>query len=223
MYGYIYLTTNKVNGMKYIGQHAKPEFDKYYYGSGNLLTKALNKYGKENFDREILAWAETKEELDQMEIDKYHAVESEEYYNIVPGGGYNPCLFGEDNPMYGKHRSEETRKKISESLKGKMAGENNPNYGNHKLAGVFVGELNPMYGDHRFAGENHPMCIPVVQLTLSGDFVREYAYVKQAIEYVFPTYTAITSVCKGKKSSYKGFKCMYKEDWEKLNAYDEQE
>jgi len=37
---------------------------------------------------------------------------------------------GNMNPRYGAIVSEETRKKISDSLKGKMTGENNPNYGN---------------------------------------------------------------------------------------------
>jgi hypothetical protein len=38
---------------------------------------------------------------------------------------------GEYNPNYGKHRSEETKKKISDAKKGKMTGEKNPNYGKH--------------------------------------------------------------------------------------------
>ena len=38
---------------------------------------------------------------------------------------------GENNPNYGKHHSEETRKKISEGNKGKQAGEKHPNYGKH--------------------------------------------------------------------------------------------
>ena len=38
---------------------------------------------------------------------------------------------GENNPMYGKHFSEETRKKLSEAAKGKYSGKNNPMYGKH--------------------------------------------------------------------------------------------
>lgn len=38
---------------------------------------------------------------------------------------------GKNNPFYDKHHSEETRKKISESLKGKLAREKNPMYGKH--------------------------------------------------------------------------------------------
>lgn len=38
---------------------------------------------------------------------------------------------GCNNPMYGKHRSKETKCKISEKLKGKFIGENNPMHGKH--------------------------------------------------------------------------------------------
>ena len=44
----------------------------------------------------------------------------------------------------GKHVSGETKKKIGDSRIGKYTGKDNPNYGNHKLAG----ENNPMYGKH---------------------------------------------------------------------------
>lgn len=47
----------------------------------------------------------------------------------------------------GKKLSEETKKKISESRLRKYTGEDNPNYGNHKLAG----ENNPMYGKQHTA------------------------------------------------------------------------
>ena len=38
-------------------------------------------------------------------------------------------MSGENNPMYGKHHTEESKKKISENRKGKYCGENHPNYG----------------------------------------------------------------------------------------------
>ena len=38
---------------------------------------------------------------------------------------------GENHPFFGKHHTEESKRKISESKKGKYLGENNPNYGRH--------------------------------------------------------------------------------------------
>ena len=54
---YIYKITNKLNGKSYVGQHKvpqKPESFKRYMGKGIAITKAIKKYGKENFDKIIL-------------------------------------------------------------------------------------------------------------------------------------------------------------------------
>lgn len=93
MYGYIYVTTNIVNGKQYIGQHKAKEFDKRYKGSGKILQQAILKEGVENFTTTILEWCESKEELDNAEIkwiDYYSAVESDNFYNIYPGGNGIP-------------------------------------------------------------------------------------------------------------------------------------
>lgn len=85
---YIYVTTNNINGKKYIGQHkGKPEDS--YFGSGTTITKALNKYGKENFSKEILCFCDTRKEADEKEkyyIDFYDAINDNNYYNNAEGG-----------------------------------------------------------------------------------------------------------------------------------------
>lgn len=71
-----------------------------------------------------------------------------------PVGEKNPMygvqFFGEDNPFFGKTHTDETKKKISNSRKGKGArfGKDNPMYGKG-----FKGEDNPMYG---MKGIKHP-------------------------------------------------------------------
>lgn len=86
---YIYKITNKLNGKFYIGQHktVKNEpFDRYW-GSGKLIKEAINKYGKENFTKEIIEEC-TKENINEREIywiDKLNAREGN--YNISIGGG----------------------------------------------------------------------------------------------------------------------------------------
>lgn len=49
---------------------------------------------------------------------------------------------GEKNPFYGKHLSEESKKKISEAMTGKMVGEKNPMFGVH-LKGYWRGKNIP--------------------------------------------------------------------------------
>ena len=39
MFGYIYETTNLIDGKKYIGKHKSKTFDRNYYGSGTSLKK----------------------------------------------------------------------------------------------------------------------------------------------------------------------------------------
>ena len=103
--GYIYLVTNKINNKKYIGKRKKSVFDKNYYGSGKYLINALNKYGKENFLIEILDWAKSEDELNNLEkyyIEKYNCVDSNDYYNLKPGG-IGGCASGDLNGAFGKH------------------------------------------------------------------------------------------------------------------------
>lgn len=43
-YGFIYITTNLINGKKYIGQ--KKGYNDTYLGSGKILKLAIKKYGR---------------------------------------------------------------------------------------------------------------------------------------------------------------------------------
>ncbi len=139
MYGYIYRTTNLINGKIYIGKK-KGEFTEKYKGSGKYLKNAINKYGWDNFKVEVIEYCET---LDiQNEREKYwiayYRNQNVEMYNIANGGDGGDifsCLPKEqlqeikDYIGYcnksgicgnkGKHLSEEHKRKISESNKGK--------------------------------------------------------------------------------------------------------
>lgn len=90
MYGYVYLTTNLINGNKYIGQHKSSVFEPdKYLGSGKAFINALNKYGKDNFECVLLEECDSAEELNEKEIywiSKYDAVNDNSFYNINKGG-----------------------------------------------------------------------------------------------------------------------------------------
>lgn len=83
MFGYIYETTNLVNGKTYIGKK-QGEFDKTYYGSGMILQQALKKYGRENFEVVVLSTYNTEEDLNNAEV---MFIETRKpTYNIAKGG-----------------------------------------------------------------------------------------------------------------------------------------
>ena len=111
MYGYIYKTTNLINGKIYIGQHCSNKFDTSYYGSGKKILRALKKYGLNNFNCEIIEWCETREIANEREIFwicKLNSKNNDIGYNITDGG---------EGWKGGKH-SDETKNKISRTKTG---------------------------------------------------------------------------------------------------------
>jgi len=85
---YNYITTNLINGKQYIGKHSTNNIDDDYLGSGAMLRRAIKKYGKQNFKREILCMCKSDSEALENE-EKYIS----EYNTIVPHG-YNLTLNG---------------------------------------------------------------------------------------------------------------------------------
>lgn len=91
---FVYETTNLINGRKYVGKHSTdlPIDEDNYLGSGRVLMKAINKYGKNNFKREILGVYDTEEEAYEAEkiiIASKSADINAKYYNVSPGGKGN--------------------------------------------------------------------------------------------------------------------------------------
>lgn len=88
-YYYIYEVTNLVNGKTYIGQHSTENIDDNYLGSGKVLQKAIKKYGKHNFQKEILLHAVNQVALNFMEkcLVTKEFIEEDTNYNMREGGG----------------------------------------------------------------------------------------------------------------------------------------
>lgn len=116
----IYKTTNLLNNRYYIGFHKfsinKPEDG--YLGSGKLIRRAVEKYGKENFKREVLFVFDTKEEAEQKEAEIVNKEFTllEETYNVSIGGNVL-IMFGKNNPFYGKKHSNELIKTMRENAR----------------------------------------------------------------------------------------------------------
>lgn len=93
--GIIYKTTNIANGMWYIGKDEKNNPN--YLGSGVYLSRAIAKYGKDNFIKEIIDSADTSVELALLEakyIEQYNATSDVMSYNIATGGVGGNTLAG---------------------------------------------------------------------------------------------------------------------------------
>lgn len=149
VYAIIYKTTCLVNGKIYIGQHfvkSQKTLDPWYIGSGKpKFERALNKYGVDNFKREIICKVTVFDIalinfLEEFFITKYQSRNDDIGYNILKGSvsECNPMSLKEvrlkvsksmkrlfkdprNNPMYGKKQSEETRRKIANKAKGRQS------------------------------------------------------------------------------------------------------
>lgn len=262
----VYVHTNIVNGKKYVGVTSlKPE-DRWKNGKGYsrnpYFSRAIKKYGwNEGFTHEIVAENLSLEEAYQMEVDLI------KQYNCINPNGYNATSGGEIGKEYSeetrkkigdntRNQSEETRRKRSESakarctdewrkavsdrMKGKFAGENNPNYRNGSRCNAFnknnttdtdkrskntinptnynwSGHNNPRHL-HPLTGKDNPRARTVVQLTKDGEFIRQWDYITQAADFFGVKPWNIITCCTHPdklKSAY-GFKWMYIEDYEQL-------
>ncbi len=155
----IYKVTNLINGKIYIGQNKNNNSN--YYGSGKLIKRALKKYGKDNFKKEILCECNSLEELNEKErfwISKLNSTDSEIGYNLEAGGGdgfinkkrkIGDYVFTEEHKQNiskgnkGLPKSKKHRENISKNHHN-VSGKNNPMYGRTHTDEIkqFMKELN---------------------------------------------------------------------------------
>jgi hypothetical protein len=140
-----------VTRLKYLGKTVKE--DPYSYkGSGKRWCNHIQKHGYDVETRILLA-TKDNEELKETALffsKLWDVVKSSEWANIKPesgdGGDYwsgikrpfhSKKISGKNHHYFGQKRSDETKRKISESLKGKVRG---------KGKSINVGKNNGMYG-----------------------------------------------------------------------------
>ena len=116
MFYFIYQITNLSNGMKYIGVHQTENLEDGYMGSGLHILRAIKKYGKECFKKDILEFFESSEEAYAAEkkLVTEKIVNDNSYYNLRVGGR------GGSNKGHnkGKPKTEEHKQKIKDALTG---------------------------------------------------------------------------------------------------------
>lgn len=88
MHYLVYKVTNTINGKYYIGAHKTKNVNDNYFGSGKIISEAIEKYGKESFVKEILFYASSEEEmfLKEKEIITKDVVDDPLSYNLTLGG-----------------------------------------------------------------------------------------------------------------------------------------
>jgi len=100
---------NKLNNKFYIGKDKNNNPN--YLGSGKLIKRAIKKYGKENFKKEILEECKTDDELNKREI--YWINKLKPKYNIAKGGNGGYLL---------KFASDDIKQKCYRKIKNKLKG-----------------------------------------------------------------------------------------------------
>jgi len=87
-YFYFYKITNNINNHFYYGIHSTENLNDGYMGSGKRLHYAYNKYGIENFSKEIIKFFNSEEEAFEYEseIVNENLIKNPNCYNITNGG-----------------------------------------------------------------------------------------------------------------------------------------
>ena len=261
--GVIYVRTNKFNGKQYVGKATDLEARQKDWKrlsqsyAGPIINRARAKYGLDAFDFEILKECED-DELDYWEM--YYIKELNTKapygYNLTNGGdGGNTYICknaeemniikqkisesnkGEKNHMYGKHHTEETKKKIikalkgrkrkphseetkrkiSESNKGKIFSEETKN----KISESRKGEKNWNYGKHHSeetkrkiseSNKNGKWSKIVIQIDKSTyETIAEFPSASEAERQLGYSQANISRCCSGKIKSAYGYIWKYKE------------
>lgn len=117
---YIYCITNNINGKQYVGLTTRTVNEsKSYYGSGIHIKRAIKKYGKVNFSKDILEEITDEDKLSTCE--QYWITE----LNTISPNGYNLTDGGER----GYTISAESLKSLRKKLKEFMLSDKNPRRG----------------------------------------------------------------------------------------------
>lgn len=211
------------NGKRYFGLTSQKPEERWKNGKGykgSYFGKAINKHGWENIEHKIIKANLTAVEASELEkklISEYETTNRDKGYNVSTGGEYSAT---------GVIRSEETRRKISESHKGLHYNigvsftEERKQHLRENHADV-SGTNNPMYGkkwtpeqiatrqSHRvyeYGGKN-PCAKKIVQRLDDGTVIKVWGSISEASkEYCR---TSIKDVLKGKYKHHKGYVWEY--------------
>ena len=229
----VYCHTSPSN-KKYVGISCNPE-KRWNHGKGYiknyLFYRAIQKYGWDNFSHEILYKNLTLDEAGKIEarlINEWQLTNPKYGYNLREGGNGNFSEYsrqlmsqsrtGNKNNL-GKSLSQETKNKISRSLKKYYKTHEHPNKykviseeTKEKLKHRVISEetkekMRKNHADVR--GAKNPSAKAIYQLDLNGNIIKEYAYATLASKELHLDLSSIIKCCRGKQKTCGGYKWAY--------------
>lgn len=236
------------NGKVYIGQTKQRPEDRWSNGKGyrgQLVERAIRKYGWDNIIHKIVESHLTKEQANALEIQlikEYDSTNDQNGYNIAFGGCAN---------AKGLKHTEEHNRKISESHKKRVCcftrgGEKVGTFESIMKAAEMVcgsfrvisaccnGNKKSGYGYvWRFEGKPFNQYdtknkkggvkgFPVMAKTVDGQFIGAYRSVKAASKALSIHQNTIAEICKGKRDQKNGLVFSYCEIKEVTEAGNEE-
>lgn len=203
------------NGKVYIGITSMNPCKRWANGFGYkkqpMIFNAINKYGWDNIKHEILFTNLSKRDAEKKEIELIAYYKSNQYecgYNVANGGNSTGTV------------SEETKKQISEALKGKskkhppFEGKKHRLESRIKLSNKRKGTMNPMYGKHlsgetkRKMSESHKigkLCKSIICIE-TGEIFKSASDVARRMKL---SQGNVSSVARGEREHTKGYHFKY--------------
>ena len=209
------------DGRVYIGITSQKPMARWMGGNGykgnTYFTRAIKKYGWDNFQHIILAENLSEEDAKAMEIgliSHYKSNERKYGFNISSGG----------ESKKGTKISEWQKQRISEASKGRLVSEStrkklsnatsktweNPEHRNHMME-MNLGENNPQYGVKRTDEEKIRRGAKIIlQYDMDGNLISEYISIHDASEKSGISRDCISKCCRGIYKQASGYVWRYK-------------
>ena len=217
----VYQHKNKINGKIYIGITMQKPEQRWRHGEGYKSSPhfyaAIQKYGWDNFEHNILFQNLTKENACQKEqelIIKFNSINREYGYNSTSGGDVfimndetkqkiSQAMMGNKNGL-GHPCSEEKKKKISEAQKGKKLTEEHK----QKLSEAAKTRHTPCseQAKENIRKTSHKKPVYCEELNKIFESVQECSR-----QLGIPA-TNISKLCKGRGKTLKGYHLKYYDD-----------